>query len=219
MILLRIIAVQPGTFWWNIRPKTEHHTGGGTRLIPLFPELERPLLDCQEQALDGEVFIIQRYQGKSLNLRTQLERIIQKAGLEVWPKPFQNMRASRESELMKSYDLATACKWLGNSPTVAAKHYAMSTNLDDDFKRAAARPKSGPAGSRKELQQLAKQSRNPLGSRIFAIPRGWMHIFAYQSSAPGRTRTCNLVVRSHALYPIALRALKRTVQSLPANHF
>ncbi len=44
-------------------------------------------------------------------------------------------------------------------------------------------------------------------------------IFACGKNAPGRTRTCNLVVRSHALYPIALRALKRTVQSLTANHF
>jgi hypothetical protein len=40
------------------------------------------------------------------------------------PKLFHNLRASRESELMREYDLATVCKWIGNSPVVAGKHYA-----------------------------------------------------------------------------------------------
>lgn len=29
-----------------------------------------------------------------------------------------------------------ACKWIGNSPAVAAKHYAMSSDLNADFQRA-----------------------------------------------------------------------------------
>ena len=45
------------------------------------------------------------------------------------------MRASRQSELMAEYDLATACRWQGNSPAVAAKHYAMVMN-DGSFERA-----------------------------------------------------------------------------------
>ena len=36
---------------------------------------------------------------------------------------------------MAEYDLATACRWLGNSPAVAAKHYAMVMN-DGSFERA-----------------------------------------------------------------------------------
>lgn len=38
---------------------------------------------------------------------------------------------------MRQYDLATACRWLGNSPVVAAKQDATSTDLDADFRRAA----------------------------------------------------------------------------------
>ncbi len=38
---------------------------------------------------------------------------------------------------MKVFDLATACKWIGNSPAVAAKHDAMSSDLSSDFARAA----------------------------------------------------------------------------------
>jgi hypothetical protein len=37
---------------------------------------------------------------------------------------------------MREYDLATVCKWIGNSPAVAAKHYAMCVDLDADFRRA-----------------------------------------------------------------------------------
>ena len=55
------------------------------------------------------------------------------SGLEPWPKLFHNLRASRETELMRDYDLATVCKWIGNSPAVAAKHYAMCVDLDATF--------------------------------------------------------------------------------------
>ena len=49
------------------------------------------------------------------------------------------MRASRETELMREYGLATACKWIGNSPRVAAIHYDMSIDIDADYRRAAGR--------------------------------------------------------------------------------
>ena len=139
-------------------PKTEHHAGGGTRLIPLFPELEGPLLDCQEQAQDGEVFIIQRYQGKSLNLRTQLDRIIQKAGLEVWPKPFQNMRATRQTELSDDKEVGPydACKIMGNSLRVAEPHYLIDNDQQGRINRAlkikTGGPISGPVMAQKAAQ-------------------------------------------------------------------
>jgi hypothetical protein len=61
------------------------------------------------------------------NLRTQFEGIIKRAGATAWPKLFHNLKASRETELMREYDLATVCKWIGNSPTVAPKHYVTLT--------------------------------------------------------------------------------------------
>ncbi len=118
-------------------PKTEHHAGQASRVVPLFPELHKVLLDAFEAATPGgEPWIITGYRDRGQNLRTQLERIIRRAGLTPWPKPFHNMRASRQSELMGAFDLATACQWLGNSPTVAARHYAMNTDNDGSFQRA-----------------------------------------------------------------------------------
>ena len=71
-------------------PKTEHHEGHESRVMPIFAEL-RPYLedvftlaqeaaeaeDCKLQPTD---FVITRYRQKNVNLRTQLLRIVAKAG-------------------------------------------------------------------------------------------------------------------------------------------
>ena len=56
--------------------------------IPLVPEL-RPFLEkCFDMAKPGAKYVITRYRRSNANLRTQLERIIKRAGLEQWPKLF-----------------------------------------------------------------------------------------------------------------------------------
>lgn len=131
-------------------PKTEHHEGGAWRMVPLFKEL-RPHLDALfgESAAEGTVFVISKHRLPGMNLRTEFGRILERADVPEWPKLFHNLRASRESELMREYDLATVCRWIGNSPAVAAKHYATSIDLDADFKKAAGLG---------EAQQNAQQS-------------------------------------------------------------
>ncbi len=126
--------------------KTEHHSGGGVRTMPLFTELEKPLLDAFAEAPEGSEYVI-LCRTPGVNWRTQLQRIIRKAKEAEWPKLFHNLRASRESELMQEYGLATVCKWIGNSPAVAAKHYAVSVDLDGDFRRASAVDESGAVKS------------------------------------------------------------------------
>ena len=128
-------------------PKTEHHEGGASRTIPLFAELRPYLLEAFEAAPEGSEYVITAYRDTTQNLRTQFERIARRAGVGMWPKPFHNMRASRESELMREYDLATVCKWIGNSPAIAAKHYATSIDLNADFKRASGQAESTSAGA------------------------------------------------------------------------
>lgn len=117
-------------------PKTEHHAGRASRTVPIFPELRTHLLEVFEHAETGSEYVIMKHRLGGLNLRQQFERILTRASVPMWPRLFQNLRASRESELMREYDLATVCKWIGNSPSVAAKHYAMSVDLDSDFRRA-----------------------------------------------------------------------------------
>ena len=56
------------------------------------------------------------------------------AGLEPWPKLFQNLRSTRETELAETYPVHVACAWIGNSHPVAAKHYLQVT--DEHFEQA-----------------------------------------------------------------------------------
>ena len=57
------------------------------------------------------------------NLRKQFTKLIRSAGLTVWPKVFHNLRSSRQTELEESFPRHTVCAWMGNSETVADRHY------------------------------------------------------------------------------------------------
>jgi hypothetical protein len=87
-----------------------------------------------DHATSGTEFVITRYRKKNPNLRTSLERIICKAQSKPWPKLFQNLRSSRETELTQKFPLHVVCAWMGNSQLVAAKHYLQVA--DDHFKSA-----------------------------------------------------------------------------------
>lgn len=115
-------------------PKTARHESEGVRRVPIFPEL-RPYIDeAWELAADRTTHLITRYRDPSSNLRTQFLRIIKKAGQDPWPKLFQNLRASRETELVATFPLHVAAHFLGNSATIAQRHYLQITQ--DDYKRA-----------------------------------------------------------------------------------
>ena len=116
-------------------PKTAHHPGGESRLVPLFPELRAPLLEVFEQAEPGTEYVITRYRDTNANLRTQLNRIIRRAGLKPWPKLFQNLRSTRETELAEQWPEHVVCAWMGNSRATARKHYLQVT--DEHFEQAA----------------------------------------------------------------------------------
>lgn len=105
--------------------KTEHLDHGGIRVCPIFPEL-RPYLECARREADpSATYVITRYRASATNLRTYFLRIIKTAGLEPWPKLFQNLRASRETELMGKFPAKDVASWIGNSVPVAMAHYAM----------------------------------------------------------------------------------------------
>jgi len=139
-------------------PKTKH-VGKASRVVPLFPELRPRLEELWDLAEPGEEYVITRYRGKNSNLRTQLERIIVKAGLTAWPKLFHNLRASRETELTAEYPIHVVCDWLGNTPAVAAKHYLQVR--ESDFERAAGCTLS-PAALQMALQIPSEKRCNPM---------------------------------------------------------
>ncbi len=157
-------------------PKTEHHEGKDSRFVPIFPEL-RPYLDTAwEQAADGAEFVIARRRGSNINLRTQLLRIIPKTGLTAWPKLFQNLRATRETELAETYPLHVVVAWLGNSQLVAAKHYLQVT--DEHFAKATQNP-----------TQMGTEIREPDGKPVICPLRANEKAPGF----PGLSVPCSLV--------------------------
>jgi hypothetical protein len=92
--------------WENDRitvssPKMEHIPGKESRVVPLFPELRPYLDDGFKLAKPGAVYVINRYRDGDTNLRTQLQRIIRKAGVPPWGRLWQNLRSRRETELAR----------------------------------------------------------------------------------------------------------------------
>ena len=122
-------------------PKTEHHDGKDRRTLPIFPELLPHLADAFDRAEPGQQHVVTRCRDDGVNLRTQLERIIERAGLKPWPKLYHNLRASRQTELAEQYPIHVVCAWLGNSTAIAAEHYLQVT--EDHYAKAAGTPLEG----------------------------------------------------------------------------
>ena len=128
-----------------VSPKTARHAEGGQRTIPLFPDIEGPLRDAFEQAEPGSVYVITKHRGQgegkygwaNANFRTSLAKMIQRAGLRLWPKPFHGMRASFATELVEKTSIQTAAAILGHSPAVAVKHYLRVRPEDYEKARTA----------------------------------------------------------------------------------
>jgi len=103
-------------------PKTEHIEGKKHRDVPLFPELVPYFVECKMQQPADEPLVLPELVGRE-NLGQRAISIIQKAGVERWPRIYQNLRASRETELVEAFPVHVVTAWLGNTPDVAAKHY------------------------------------------------------------------------------------------------
>jgi len=152
-------------------PKTEHHQGGGSRTVPIFPELAKLLDERYAQAEEGETLVLPMLaKCTDTALRQLLVRAIVRAGVQPWPRPWHNMRATRQTELADHFPGHVVCNWLGNNETTAIKHYLRVR--DDHFDKAA----QNPAQSVHEQPRIAAQANwadnpKPLGKQAHATTR------------------------------------------------
>jgi len=147
-------------------PKTQHLPGRAYRVVPLFPVLRPYLEEAWELAPEGAEYVLpEEYRRRAMgpggwrnaNLRTTLAKIIRRAGLNPWPRLWHSLRASAESDLVAAFPLAVVTKWLGNTPSIAMRHYVDVT--DADFQRAAAWVPVGLEGvAQKTAQHTAAHS-------------------------------------------------------------
>ena len=181
-------------------PKTAHH-GKESRMIPLFPELQVALEEAWEFAPEGANYVVDEHYRKSsnasngwrnCNLRTYFERIITRAGLVPWPKLFHALRSSRETELAQDFPIHVVTAWLGNTPTIAMRHYLLTT--DADFERAA----GGKTRTEKAVQIPVQQAQETggkdqqpeNGNRDISEEKDTLHPSATYQSGEDRIRTC-----------------------------
>lgn len=61
-------------------------------------------------------------------------KTIRRAGFEPWPRIWQNLRSSRETELAEDHPLHVVCAWIWNTERIAARHYLQVT--DAHFEKA-----------------------------------------------------------------------------------
>jgi integrase len=107
-------------------PKTEGHgESHAVRFVPIAPQLMAILADAWDAAPSGVKLVVPMAARQTANLRTQFERIITRANVEAWPRLFQNLRASCETDWAQTYPAHVCAKWLGHSPRIASTHYLM----------------------------------------------------------------------------------------------
>jgi hypothetical protein len=93
------------------------------------------------------------------NLRTWLETIIDRAGLKGWPKLWQNLQATCETEWAARFPSHVCDSWIGHSARVAQQHYLQVT--DEDFAAAL-----NPVSTVEEMKRLcANRVQQPLARR------------------------------------------------------
>jgi integrase len=135
--------------------KTERHEGGGVRVVPMFPELVEHFQRVFDEAEPGTEHIITRYRDPTANLRTQLIRYITAAGLTPWPKPWQNMRSTRATELADLFPSHVSAAWLGHTEAIADEFYRQVT--DEHFHRAMAGDGSDPEKAARKAARIPAQ--------------------------------------------------------------
>lgn len=126
--------------------KTERYVGKEGRMVPLFSELHKELERLFElDSTVGKEFVINRYRDpERTNLGTQFARIVKMAGVEPIQRPFDNMRASRSTEVYAEFGAFYESKWIGHSSKIAKEHYLQVREVD--FERAVGVKPSAIAG-------------------------------------------------------------------------
>ena len=124
-------------------PKTERDPDQSQKEVPIFEKLWPHLEAMKRDPAADPVFVVahpRNEKGEITNLSQQFHRHLKRAGIKAWPKLFQNLRSTRQTEVAAVFDEALACRWLGNSPMVFRKHYLQVS--PDVIERATGRTRN-----------------------------------------------------------------------------
>ena len=95
------------------------------RKVPMRPPVQTYLAKIRPLSCQPSDRVFPMWTAQS-NLGTTLEKIIKRAGLQRWPRLFQNLRASAETDWLSKYPEYEVTKWIGHSARVARTHYLIA---------------------------------------------------------------------------------------------
>ena len=116
-------------------PKTERYDGQESRTIPLFPELERALVDWYHVSYDQDELVFPGASTNGTAYRKTLIRAIKRAGGKQWLKLWTSVRATRRTELKRP--MANGLRlpdeavnaWMGHGSEVGTSHYGTGDQI------------------------------------------------------------------------------------------
>lgn len=119
--------IADGVFIVKIPKKTNKHNqeigNFVTRKVPLFPEIAKAVSEYFDSLPEGAPSLVFPERPTGQALRNRFRGILRRAGVKMWEKFFQNMRSTRETELLDQFPIKEVTDWIGNSPLIALKHY------------------------------------------------------------------------------------------------
>ena len=124
--------ITDGYFTVKIPKKTNKHNQESgnfvTRKVPLFPEIAEAVKEYRDfvqltSPPEGVPSLVFPERPTGQALRNRFRGILRRSGVEMWQKFFQNMRSTRETELLDKFPIKEVTDWIGNSPLIALKHY------------------------------------------------------------------------------------------------
>lgn len=202
-------------------PKTRHHAGKDSRFVPIgdiLPWLEKAF----DEATEGSQRVITRFTESNVNLAKPFEKIIERAGLTVWPKLIQNLRASCETDWLDAGNPAhVVARWVGHSVRIQNDNYAQVD--DHHFNQFNERAKAkqilasieadalgggalaGAQGVQTDAKRQTSKKARPPKAQCFSGVCASVSVPTSVPSTPDRSRTCGLRFRKAPLYPAELR--------------
>ena len=147
---LRVPSEDRALRWRDVdfEKKTIHITAQktkNTRDMPLFDEtaaILKRLRDEQKRAgtFDDSPYVLRKIRMVT-NPGTTFKKIVFRAGVEDYPKPFQNLRASAATDVRDEFGAQAESLWIGHGTAIAEGHYLMVT--PETWERAKARGLTG----------------------------------------------------------------------------
>jgi integrase len=140
------------------QPKMETR-GKPTRTMRIFEPVLSLLVELRDIVQPGfdcplSASVLTAGKGDAVNWRQTFKKIVKRAGVEPWPKLFQALRATRETELAAVLPLHVVTAWCGNTPNVALRHYLMTTG--DHFDQAATLDVNADSATEKAARNPAR---------------------------------------------------------------